>query len=136
MLTNFYFSVLECQILNEILDQLAVKHPHTKFVRSVATKCVENFADKDCPALLFYKNEDLLGNIIPAREILGGKRMNVKTVEFVLGLNKMVIVDFDHDPRDKLKLINTTIVKGKNAGRHHEDDVDSEGEDDREYVSN
>ena len=62
--------------------------------------------------------------------------MNVKTVEFVLTLNKMIELEFDTDPRDKLKLINTTIIKGKDAGRHHEDDVDSEGDDDREYVSN
>jgi hypothetical protein len=62
--------------------------------------------------------------------------MNVKTVEFVLTLNKMLELEFDTDPRDKLKLINTTIIKGKDAGRHHEDDVDSEGDDDREYVSN
>jgi len=62
--------------------------------------------------------------------------MNVKTVEFVLTLSKMLELEFDADPRDKLKLINTTIIKGKDAGRHHEDDVDSEGDDDREYVSN
>lgn len=92
--------------------------------------------DRDLPALLFYRNEDLTGNIIPAREILGGKRMTVKTVEFVLGINKQIEIDFEHDPRDKLKLINTTIVKGKAAGKHHEDDQDSEGEDDREYVNN
>jgi hypothetical protein len=80
--------VLECQILNEILDKLAAKHPNTKFIRAVATKCVEGMLDRDLPALLFYRNEDLTGNIIPAREILGGKRMTVKTVEFVLGINK------------------------------------------------
>ena len=80
--------MLECQILNEILDQLAAKHPNTKFIRAVATKCVEGMLDRDLPALLFYRNEDLTGNIIPAREILGGKRMTVKTVEFVLGINK------------------------------------------------
>ena len=62
--------------------------------------------------------------------------MNVQCVEFVLGVNRMLRCELEKDPRDKLKLINTTIVKGKNAGRHHEDDVDSEGEDDREYVSN
>ncbi len=70
--------------------------------------------------------------------ILGGKRMTIKTVEFALAMNNMIEkVDFgEHDPRDKLKLINTTIVKGNKAGKHHENDVDSEGEDDREYVSN
>jgi len=64
--------------------------------------------------------------------------MNIKTVEFCLAMNKMIEnVDFgDYDPRDKLKLINTTIVKGNKAGKHHENDVDSEEEDDREYVSN
>lgn len=113
-----------------------MKHPNTKFIRAVATKCVENFQDQDLPALLFYKNGDLMHNIIPAREIIGGKHMNAKTVEFVLGLNKMVEVDFEHDPRDKLKMINTTIIKGKNAGRHHEDDIDSDDVDDREYTSN
>ena len=92
--------------------------------------------DRDLPALLFYKNEDLTGNIIPAREVLGGKRMTVKTVEFVLSINRILDIEFESDPRDKLKLINTVIKKGKDAGRHHEDDVDSEGEDDREYVSN
>jgi hypothetical protein len=128
---------VECRILNELLDEMAKKYPHTKFVRAVATKCVENFLDKDTPALLFYKNADLLHNIIPAREVLGGKRMNLKTVEFCLAMNKMIEMEFtDHDPRDKLKLINTTIVKGNKAGKHHENDVDSEGEDDREYVSN
>lgn len=67
---------------------------------------------------------------------MGGKRMNTKVVEYVLGLNRMLRCEIKKDPRDKLKLINTTIVKGKDAGRHHENDVDSEGEDDREYVSN
>ena len=79
-----FCSVIECQILNEIMDQLAPKYPNVKFVRAVATKCVEGMLDRDLPALLFYKNEDLTGNIIPAREVLGGKRMTVKTVEFVL----------------------------------------------------
>ena len=128
--------MLECQILNEILDQLAPKYPNIKFVKAVATKCVEGMLDRDLPALLFYKNEDLKHNIIPAREVLGGKRMTVKTVEFVLSLNHILDIEFESDPRDKLKLINTVIKKGKDAGRHHEDDVDSEGEDDREYVSN
>jgi hypothetical protein len=68
--------------------------------------------------------------------VLGGKRMNVEILEFVLSINKQIEVEFEHDPRDKLKLINTAIVRGKAAGRHHEDDIDSEGEDDREYVSN
>jgi hypothetical protein len=78
----------------------------------------------------------MIFNIIPAREVLGGKRMNLKTVEFCLAMNKMIELEVTEDPRDKLKLINTTIVKGKKAGKEHEIDSNSEGEDDREYLSN
>ena len=42
---------------------------------------------------------------------------------------------FEEDPRDKLKLMNTAIVK-KGAAQRHMDAVDSEGEDDREYMNN
>lgn len=129
--------VVECKILNELLAQLAIKHPETKFIKSVATKSVENFQDRDCPALIFYKGGSVTGQIIPAGPVLGGSRMNIKTVEYLLFINHQVKAEFpEGDPRDKLKLINTIIKRGKDAGRHHEDDVDSEGEDDREYVSN
>ena len=40
---------------------LARKHPNVKFVKCVATKAVENFQDKDLPALLFYQAGDLFG---------------------------------------------------------------------------
>ena len=43
--------------------------------------------------------------------------MNDKTVEFVLAGNGMVKMEFEHDPRDKLKMINTTIVRGRAAGK-------------------
>lgn len=46
-------------------------------------------------------------------------------------------MEFEHDPRDKLKLINTSIVRGKAAGRHaDESDNSDDGEtDDREYMN-
>lgn len=63
--------------------------------------------------------------------------MNVKTVEYCLWMHSQLQAEFpDGDPRDKLKLMNTIIKRGKDAGRHHEDDIDSEGEDDREYANN
>jgi hypothetical protein len=75
---------VEAELLVQLLDIVAAKHPETKFIKSVATKCVENFQDRDCPALLFYCNGDLTGNLIPCADVLGGKRMTVETIEFVL----------------------------------------------------
>ena len=117
-------------------EQLALKYPKVKFVKSVATKCVENMIDRDLPAIMVYKDGDLVNAMMCARQIFGGVRMTLKTVEYVLSMQKIIDLEFEFDPRDKLKLMNTSIIKGKNAGRHHEDDVDSEGDDDREYVSN
>jgi hypothetical protein len=48
-------------------------------------------------------------------------------------------MEFEQDPRDKLKLINTVIKRGKAAGKaRHEREIDSdeEGTDDRDYVNN
>ncbi len=70
--------------MNEILTQLAAKHTEVKFVRSIATKSVENFQDRDCPALIFYKAGEVTGQAIPAAPMVGGKRMNIKTVEYFL----------------------------------------------------
>jgi hypothetical protein len=56
--------------------------------------------DVDVPGLLFYRNGELLDKIIPAREVLGGIRMNIDTVEFVLGLKKVLDVEFEEDPRE------------------------------------
>ena len=114
-----------------------MKYPRVKFIKSVATKCVENFSDKDVPALFFYKGGDLLGQKIPAAPELGGLRMNFSTVEFVLSKAPTGIeVEYEEDPRNKLKLMNTIIRKGKDAGRGHENEDHSEEEDDRDYVSN
>jgi hypothetical protein len=54
----------------------------------------------DCPALLIYRDGDLIDKIIPAAEIFGGKRMNNDTVEFVLGFKKIIDVEFEEDPRE------------------------------------
>jgi len=128
---------VQATIMQKCLDIIAKKYPCTKFVKAVATNVIENFADTDIPALLFYKNGKLTGKIIPAAEVCGGDHMTAVTVEFVLSLNKILEPEepFEEDPRDKLKLMNTTIVK-KGAARKHFEEVDSEGEDDREYMNN
>jgi len=44
VLIHFYQEgIVECKLLNGILDGLAKKHPRTKFLKTIATKSVENF---------------------------------------------------------------------------------------------
>mmetsp|Transcript_6634 Transcript_6634/g.5940 ORF Transcript_6634/g.5940 Transcript_6634/m.5940 type:complete len:83 (-) Transcript_6634:152-400(-) len=81
-------------------------HPTRKFIKIVATKCIENFLDIDCPGVLIYKNGEYLDKIIPAGEVFGGKRMTVDTVEFVLGFKRILDIEYDEDPREKLRVFN------------------------------
>jgi len=117
------------------MDLLAKKHPTIKFVKSIATKSVENFIDKHCPAMFMYKDGEIAHSDVPAGELLGGIRMTYQTVEWVMAERGLVEVDYDEDPRDKLKLMNMMVKHGKDVARNHEDDVDDDG-DDREYMDN
>lgn len=104
-------------ILYEALALLAKKHPTRKFMRCVATKVVENYRDQDVPGLLFYKDGNNLVNNLTGdkcRSIFGGKRMNIDTIEYVLGKElNFLDVEFEDDPRDSLKTYNAWIHKKK-----------------------
>lgn len=89
--------------------------------------------DVDCPAILIYRNGDLADKIIPAKEVFGGLRMNCDTVEFVLGLKLVLEVEFEEDPREKLKVFNAKIAPKKHR---NQDESDSDEAEDREYMSN
>ena len=91
------------------------------------------------PCLLFYKDGELTENMAGAktRNIFGGSHATTATVEYVLGKEmKFLDVEFEDDPRDALKTFNAYIHKKKNFMARDGDDSGSEGEDDREYISN
>ena len=103
---SFCYSIPESLILNRILAEVAQRHQYVKFIKIVANKCIENYLDIDVPGLLFYKNGDLLDKIIPASPVFGGKHMTRDTVEFVLAMKKIIDMEFEEDPRIKLKTFN------------------------------
>lgn len=105
-----------------------------KFIKIVANKCIENYLDIDVPGILFYKNGDLMDKIIPAAPVFGGKHMTQETVEFVLAMKKIIDMEFDEDPRIKLKDFKMTNHK-KRSGKHNEDESDSDENEDREYTN-
>ena len=43
--------------------------------------------------------------------------MTVDTIEFVLALHKQIDMEIEEDPRDKLKLLNMVIKRGKDAAK-------------------
>ena len=135
MITLFN-SIPECKLLNQILSRIAAKHPTRKFIKTVATKCIENYLDMDCPGILIYRNGELADKIIPAGSVFGGERMSFETVEFVLGFKKILDVDYEEDPRLKLKVFKANIAHKSHGGKNREEASGSEDEDDREYANN
>jgi len=138
VITLYQNYVAESVKLVEIIDQVAKRHPYVKFIKMVATKCIENYMDMDVPGMLFYKNGDLVDKIIPAAAVFGGGQMNVDTVEFVLAMKHIVNAEFEVDPRTKLQKMKITMQRGENPNRKHknEDESDEDDEDDREYLNN
>ena len=132
------YSVPESLLLIQILEEVARKHPHVKFIKMVATKCIENYLDIDVPGILFYQNGELLDKIIPASVVLGGKQMTMDTVEFVLAMKKVIPMEFEEDPRSKLQQMKMQIKNKSESKRHrgNEAESDEDQEEDREYASN
>lgn len=49
-------SIEHCTLLNSLLGRIAEQQPYVKFIKIVANKCIENFPDINCPAVIFYRN--------------------------------------------------------------------------------
>ena len=129
--------------LVEILDKVAKRHPYVKFIKMIATKCIENYMDVDVPGMLFYKNGDLSDKIIPAAPVFGGGQMNIDTVEFVLAMKHIINAEFEVDPRTKLQKMKITMQRGEGGSGHkgkhrgnEDESEESDDEDDREYLNN
>ncbi|CAD8177919.1 unnamed protein product [Paramecium pentaurelia] len=55
--------IIESLKLNEVLQELAKQYKEIKFVKMVATKCIENFPDDQCPCFIIYKDTKAVSNI-------------------------------------------------------------------------
>ena len=121
--------------LVEIIEEIAKKHVFVKFLKSIATKTIPDFADAHCPGMLIYKNGEIIHQLIPALPEFGGKKMDQKIVEFVLGMKRVIDIDLDEleDPRDELYRMNIVKQYGKEK---KDDESDEEDRDTRGYLHN
>lgn len=56
MILNLYQEYIEqSMLLNQVLSQLASKYPLVKFLKIIATKCIEDFPDTGVPMIICYK---------------------------------------------------------------------------------
>jgi hypothetical protein len=66
-------------VLAKIFEYLAQKFPLIKFMKIVATNCVENYNDSDVPGVIIYQNSKLVRQFMPATYYFGGKHLSWKS---------------------------------------------------------
>ena len=115
----------ESKILEGIFKQLAPKFPSVKFLKIVATNCVQNFRDEDVPTVFIYKDTVLFKQFLPAPRYFGSKKMNWKKVEWILNSLGVIKSELEEDPfeEDNFKM---TKLKTK-VKRDDESDSEDEG---------
>lgn len=77
--------------MNSILDRLAVRYPHVKysfmfykrFLRIQATRCIENYPDKNVSTLLIYSQGELKAQLV-GMDALGGIQTNFERIQKLL----------------------------------------------------
>ena len=118
----------DCLVLSKILEKLAQRFILVKFMRIIATDCIEKFSDKDCPGIIIYYNGKLFRQLIPATYYFGGSgRISSDKVEWILGSLKIIKSEVEEDPFDE---DNQYYAKGKKKFKDDSDDDKSDSDDD------
>mmetsp|Transcript_1620 Transcript_1620/g.3502 ORF Transcript_1620/g.3502 Transcript_1620/m.3502 type:complete len:241 (+) Transcript_1620:1172-1894(+) len=112
-------------LLDQALERLASKFIHTKVVKIIATRAIENFADSDLPALLIYRDGSIVHQLLKCKSLFGG-RIAPDTVEWVLANYGVWETEIEENPASR------PSIKRISSKR---DDL-SDSDDDREYMSN
>lgn len=82
---------LECGLLLQCLEELAVKYPATKFVKIISTDCIPNYPDCNLPTLLVYNNGAVKANYVGLHSF--GHRCTPEGVALVLCQSDPVLND-------------------------------------------
>ena len=91
-----------CALIHHHMQQLAVRFPQTKFLRSVATTCIPNFPEKNLPTIFIYYESQMRKQFIGPVELRGDK-LTLDELEFMLGVVGAVNTEIKEDPRPQIR---------------------------------
>ena len=73
-------------MINQELPNVAKKYGHVKFVKIVATKCIDQFPDENCPCFIIYKAGKPVSNLSNVDKHLKGDVQNLGILLFTHGI--------------------------------------------------
>jgi hypothetical protein len=116
------------------MQQLALKFPSIKFVKSVSTTCIPNYPDKNLPTIFVYYENQLMHNIVGPLAF-NGMSLKMDDLEWKLHrlgvlkstLNRDEKKDFEND-NTNLRKCEEQMVKTirESIMRKKDDDSDSD----------
>ncbi len=71
-----------CLLINQHLPAVAKRFGHVKFVKIIATKCIENFPDERCPCFIIYKAGKPVSNLTNVDKHMKG---DIRNIDVLLG---------------------------------------------------
>lgn len=88
--------ISECKLMNECLEKIAQDYQRVKFckVRSTEINLSEKFRKTGCPALLIYKNAELIGNFVRMNDEFGDEFCSSDIENFLLEHNYLPSQEF------------------------------------------
>ena len=102
-----------CAVLNQYLNELAMKYPSVKFIRSIAQTCIPNFPDKNVPTIFVYHNGQMKKQFLGPLE-LRSPNCTREELEFMLGQAGCIKTDIMEDPRPAVQDVLFRDLAGNN----------------------
>jgi hypothetical protein len=68
---------------------LAKLYTHVKFVKIIATKCIDNFPDERCPCLIIYKAGKPVSNLPSVDKLLANDVANIAALLHSHGIDPL-----------------------------------------------
>uniref|UniRef100_A0ACB8E7T0 Phosducin-like protein 2 n=1 Tax=Sphaerodactylus townsendi TaxID=933632 RepID=A0ACB8E7T0_9SAUR len=99
-----------CSLINRHLSLLAQKFPETKFVKAVASSCIENYHDSCLPTLFVYENGQIKGKYLGVTEC-GGTKLTVEELEWKLAEAGALKTDLEENPKKDLVDMMTSSIR-------------------------
>lgn len=131
---NFYQSYVNLtQLVNKHMETVAKEFPKVKFLKTVSTKCVENFPDSKLPYMLFYKNGDLI-KTIGLNDFKNYTRISAYSLKHLLNKSGVTGIKIDKQSKTKAKDYRDEMM-GKSSDEE-KDYSDDEEREDKQYISN
>ncbi|XP_003221609.1 phosducin-like protein 2 [Anolis carolinensis] len=103
-------SIPMCLLINKHLSILATKFPETKFLKSIANSCIENYHDSCLPTLFVYKNGEIKGKLIGIAQC-GGMHITAEELEWKLAELGAVKTDLEENPKKDVVDMLTSLLK-------------------------